>query len=145
MNRRKLTLREAFRGFGERKTALQKEVGIDEAEWELVAILDKGPLTEMQLSYNWTPDQRDLCHLLSGLVGKGYIAADNGASRSDPVFALTELGSARLATLRTRFGVMIRERLLFVDPVKLRAIHRVIKTFMAQNGISLTPRLRRFH
>lgn len=99
----------------------------------------------MQLSYDWAADLGNLQHLLSRLVGKGYIAADNGASRSEPVYALTELGTARLATLRTRFGVMIRERLLLVDPVKLRAIHRVLKTFMAQNGISLKPRLHRFH
>lgn len=144
LEKKGLNLREAFRGFGPRKQALQREVDISDAEWEILADLDKSDLTEMQLEEGCIGDM-DLRSLLCGLIGKGYITGKEVAGGSELAYTLTELGSSRLATLRQRFDAMLFEQMVFIDPDDLRATLRNIEVSMARNGISLNHPRWRFH
>lgn len=135
----------AFRELKPSKEALQRELRIDDDEWQILGNLEEKPATEAELTANHIGSEGHYYWVLRGLVAKGYITKREDASGLNVEYAVTELGSKQLATLGERFGTMVKHRLSRLNPFELHQMMAQIIAYTSPNGVFAEPPRRRFH
>jgi hypothetical protein len=140
-----LSFKEAFRGFGDLKEALHRELDLSNDEWEVLAGIEECFTTEDQLWEHKLDDRAKLQSILCDLLRKKFVVAHQ-VQGAVTKYCLTLEGAQRLDTIRNRFGEMLRSRFVLMDREALRAQLRTIEVFMAREHVPLDPpRRRRFH